>query len=176
MSNPAGISITESTITNPQQPTFNFSGTMNIGDVCVFRIGRFANCQTIAYRDLGNLLLDSVFVTYNNPTSTTANNLANTNISVIPFGLNEALVSLGSIANIQYHPYDISTRDISITNGGLGCVQTIEFYTVDAAVGIQINQLAVTGITGTAGSSPPTLPIVLTPHTINGDTSFIRLM
>ncbi|BDS14438.1 hypothetical protein [Aureispira anguillae] len=175
VSNPAGISITESTITNPQQPTFNFSGTMNIGDVCVFRIGRFANCQTIAYRDLGNLLLDSVFVTYNNPTSTTANNLANTNISVIPFGLNEALVSLGSIANIQGHPGDISTRDISITNGGLGCVQTIEFYTVDAAVGIQINQLAVTGITGTAGSSPPTLPIVLTPHTINGDTSFYTL-
>lgn len=181
VSNPAGISITESTLSNPQQPTFTFSGTMNIGDVCVFRIGRFANCQTIAYRDLGNLLLDSVFVTYNNPTSTTANNLANTNITVIPFGLNEALVSLsgtganGSIANIQGHPGDIHTRDIFITNGGLGCVQNIEFYTIDAASGIQINQIAVTAITGTAGSNPPALPIVLTPHTINGDTSFYTL-
>ena len=181
VSNPAGISITESNISDRRQPSFTFSGTMNVGDVCVFRIGRFADCRTIAYRDQGNTLVDSVFVTYNNPVSTTSNNLSNVNSTVIPFGLNEALVSLGgsgaggSIASVQGTPGDIITRDIFITNGGLGCVKVVEFYTIDAAVGIQINQIAVTGVTGTPGNSPPALPIILTPHTINGDTSFYTL-
>jgi hypothetical protein len=181
VSGPAGVSIAESNISNRQQPSFTVTGTMNIGESCVFRIGRFADCRTIAYRDQGNTLVDSVFVTYNNPGSITTSNLANVNITVIPFGLNEALVSLGgsgsggSIASLQGNPGDILTRDIFITNGGLGCVQVVEFYTVDAAVGVQINQIAVTGVTGTAGSSPPALPLVLTPNSVNGDTSFYTL-
>lgn len=180
LSNPGGITITESNISNLQQPSFTFSGTMNIGDDCIFRIGRSADCRTIAYRDQGNSLLDSVFVNYNNPGSAIANNLGNVNTTVIPFGLNEALVSVGgagggSINSLQGTPGDILTRTLTITNGGLGCVQVVEFYTVDAAVGIQINQIAVTGLSGTGGASPPALPIVLTPHTVNGDTSFYTL-
>lgn len=181
VSNPAGISITESNISNRQQPSFTFSGTMNTGDVCVFRISRFADCRAIAHRDQGNNLMDSVFVNYNNPASVTANNLGNVNSTIIPFGLNEALVSLsgngvgGSIASVQGHPGDLITRDIFITNGGLGCVRVVEFYIVDGAAGIEINQLAVTGVTGTTGSNPATLPFILTPHTINGDTSFYTL-
>jgi hypothetical protein len=181
LSNPAGVSITESNISNLQQPVFAFSGTMNIGNNCVFRIARTADCRAIAHRDQGNSLIDSVFVNYNNPGSTTANNLGNVNTTVIPFGLNEALVSVGgggasgSIVSLQGNPGDILTRGISITNGGLGCVQVVEFYTVDAAIGIQINQIAVTGLVGTGGANPPALPIVLTPHTINGDTSFYTL-
>jgi hypothetical protein len=181
VSNSAGVSISESNISNRQQPSFTFSGTMNVGDVCVFRIGRFADCRALIYRDQGNTLIDSVFVNYNAPSNVTSNNLSNVNTTVIPFGLNEALVSLGgngtngSIASIQGHPGDLITRDIFITNGGLGCIQVIEFYTIDAAVGIQINQIAVTGVTGTPGISPPVLPITLIPHTINGDTSFYTL-
>lgn len=181
LTNTAGITILESNISNLQQPSFSFSGTMNIGDVCVFSIARSADCQAIAYRDQGNTLVDSVFVTYNGPGNITTSNLGNVNTTVIPFGLNEALVSLGgsgtggSIASAQGNPGDILTRDIFITNGGLGCVQVVEFYTIDAGVGVQINQIAVTGVTGTAGTSPPVLPIVLTPHTINGDTSFYTL-
>jgi len=181
VSNPAGVSITESNISNLQQPSFTFSGTMNVGDVCTFRISRSADCRTIAYRDQGNSLIDSVFVTYNNPTSATSTNLGNVNSTVIPFGLNEALVSLSgsgtgsSIANLQGHPGDILTRDIFITNGGLGCVQMIEFYTVDAGIGVEINQIAITGITGTMGINPPGFPVILTPHTLSGDTSFYTL-
>jgi hypothetical protein len=182
ISNPAGVTIVESNISNLQQPSFTFAGAMNTGDICVFSIGRSADCQAIAYRDLGNTLVDSVFATYDNfGTPTTTSNLSNVNTTVIPFGLNEALVTLGgagtagSIASIQGNPGDIITRDIFITNGGLGCVQVVEFYVVDAAAGIQINQLAVTNVSGTAGTSPPALPIILVPHTINGDTSFYTL-
>lgn len=175
----APITITEASIANLQQPTFTFSSSMAIGDVSVFRIGRTADCQTISFRDLGNVLLDSVTVTYNG--TLTADNLGNINTTVIPFGLNEALVSLsgtgsgGTVANLQGYPGDVLTRDIFITNGGLGCVQVIEFYLVDAAAGIQINQLAVTATTSNPGTSPPSLPITITPHTINGDTSFYTL-
>lgn len=179
VSNTSGATITEDNISNRQQPTFNFSGSMQVGESIVFRIGRFADCRTIIHRDQGNILIDSVFATYN--TNVTSNNLGNINTTAIPFGLNEALVSLGgtggggSIASIEGQPGDVLTRDIFITNGGLGCVQVVEFYIVDAAVGIQVNQIAVTGITGTAGTSPPALPIVLAPHTVNGDTSFYTL-
>jgi hypothetical protein len=181
VSNPSGISITESNISNLQQPSFSFTGTMNIGETCVFRISRSADCRAIAYRDLGNTLVDSVFVTYNNPGTTIANNLGNVNTTVIPFGLNEALVSLsgpggsGAIPSVQGDPGDIIIRGMSITNGGLGCVKVVEFYTVDAAIGIQINQIAITGLVGTLGANPPALPIVLTAHTVNGDTSFYTL-
>lgn len=181
LSNSAGVTIAESNISNLQQPSFSFTGAMNTGQSCVFSIGRTADCRAIEYRDQGNTLIDSVFATYNAPTSATANNLSTVNTTVIPFGLNEALVSLGgagsggSIQSLQGIPGDMLTRDIFITNGGLGCVQVIEFYTIDAAVGIQINQVAVTGISGAAGSSPPVLPMILTPHTVNGDTSFYTL-
>jgi len=181
VSNSAGVIITESNISDLRKPSFTFTGAMNTGESCVFSIGRWADCRAIAYRDQGNNLIDSVFATYNDPTSITVNNLSTVNTTVIPFGLNEALVSLGgaatggAIESVQGTPGDMLTRDLFITNGGLGCVRVIEFYTIDAAVGVEINQVAVTGITGTAGSSPPTFPIVLTPNSTNGDTSFYTL-
>ncbi|MCP4441020.1 MAG: hypothetical protein GY810_19020 [Aureispira sp.] len=179
LSNPGGIVITESNISNLEKPSFTFSGAMTVGETCVFQISRTADCRTIAYRDLGNLLLDSVFVTYN--TSSVADNLSNINTTVIPFGLNEALVSLGgtggggSIVNLQGYPGDVLSRDIIVTNGGLGCVQVIEFYVVDAAAGIQINQMTVTSTTANMGAIPPVLPIFISPHTTNGDTAFYTL-
>ncbi|MCH2046893.1 MAG: hypothetical protein MK212_22455, partial [Saprospiraceae bacterium] len=110
LSSPGGIVITESNIANLQNPIFSFAGNMTIGQSCTFQITRTADCQTIAFRNAGNLLLDSVFVTYN--TNAMANNLGNINTTVIPFGLNEALVSLsgngpgGSIANLEGYPGD----------------------------------------------------------------------
>ncbi|MCH2045136.1 MAG: hypothetical protein MK212_13555 [Saprospiraceae bacterium] len=179
LSNPGGISITEASISNLQNPTFTFTGSMVLGEECIFQIGRTADCQTLQYRNAGNLLLDSVFATFNGGTLT--NNLTTVNTTVIPFGLNEALTSIsgsgtgGTIENLEGYPGDILTREIFINNGGLGCVKSVEFYVVDAANGIQINQLAYTGSTATSGSSPPTTAIILTPHTVNGDTSFYTL-
>ena len=67
------------------------------------------------------------------------------------------------------------TRNIVITNGGLGCVQVVDFYIVEGGAGIQLNQVQITGITANAGVGGTGSPTLITPSSISRDTSFYTI-
>jgi hypothetical protein len=169
--NAAGITIVESNTSIPNAPSFSFLGTMNAGDSCVFRIGRSADCR--AYDGLLSYW-DDVNVTYNDlnvfPNSVTVNNSG----SVVPFVIKTAFFTFGSIPSVQGDLGDIITRNITIQNSGQGCATDFEFYTVTTAMGVQINQIALTALVQNP-TTTLTSYIVLTPDAVNGDTSFYTL-
>ncbi|MCH2042782.1 MAG: hypothetical protein MK212_01465, partial [Saprospiraceae bacterium] len=176
LQNPSNIQITESNLSDLRQPEFSFTGTLNTADTLVFQITRQADCSALAFRNTGGSLIDSVYAYYNN--GQISNNLSTLNVSVIPFSIQEAIVSIGGTAanggieDLTAQVGDTVQRTLIITNGGLGCTNTIDFYIVDEGSSIEILQLdfLTTSAQGTAN-----LPFTLTPHHTSGDTSFYTL-
>ncbi len=147
----AVITIAESNISNLNKPIFSFSGTVSPGDI-TFTVNRKAGCGAAATGK------DTVVVSGSCGT-TTENSAINNTYNFLSQSL--GLVQPPAINNAAN--YTNYTRTATITNGGLGAADTIRFYMIYPAAGVQLlgNTLTVNGFS-------------FSPWRTNGDTLFFK--
>ncbi len=147
----AVITIAESNISNLNKPIFSFSGTVSPGDI-TFTVNRKAGCGAAATGK------DTVVVSGSCGT-TTENSAINNTYNFLSQSL--GLVQPPAINNAAN--YTNYTRSATITNGGLGASDTIRFYIVYPAAGIQL-----------AGNTLNVNGFLFSPWRTNGDTLFFK--
>lgn len=126
---PSGYSITQLN-SNSSNPEFSISNTAtwNVSDEVIFTIGKAAKCSAVDHSLNSGTFKDSLYISY------TLNNTPKTDSDTDPT-VNTYEVNYGVLSILPITPYILSvsnnaTRDITIRQGGLGCVETFEYIVV----------------------------------------------
>jgi Secretion system C-terminal sorting domain len=146
----AGLTISQSNISNLQAPIFAVSPSPVAGNFIIFTINRRANCGNATASK------DAVFVTGGCSFSE-----VDPNVNPYPI-LDPALTLTTSAALSNVNLGTAYNRTITVTNGANGCVDTLGFYIVYPVGAIQLNSLKIGATT-------------LVPFFTNGDSSFFKI-
>lgn len=154
----AGLSISESNITNLNAPVFTVNpGTIAIGNNITFRILRRGTCAARTADIGGGDFLDTVSAGI---AGATTNTLASPEYQLFypVLSMTQPAANTTAVLNTNY------TRSFQINNGGTGCANQLYLEIDYPGNGIQNVSLAVTSQNGSVVT-----PIVLTP-TVSGTT------
>lgn len=142
------LTITEGDFSDLRNPEFNIGNTNN-GESITFTINRKANCGTASStKDNIEILSSGLCHTLEADSNSNNYNLLAPALTFVP-----PPTILNTEVGATY------TRTFSVTNGGLGCLDTLGLWIVYPHESVQLNSLSI-GATN------------LTPHYTNGDSSY----
>ncbi|MBX2925107.1 MAG: T9SS type A sorting domain-containing protein [Chitinophagaceae bacterium] len=149
----SALSIVEADITDLSNPEFLIGNTAN-GQTITFTIKRKANCGTASSTK------DNIIVTSSGSCSATENVPNNNNYNL----LSPALTFVPPPLMVNTQVGNTYSRSFSVTNGGLGCVDTLGLWIVYSPGGLQLNSVSI-GAT------------ILTPSYTNpgGDSTYFKI-
>jgi|GEM_PF-989176 len=130
--------ITESNISNLNVPVFSLAsgGALGIGQFLTFTILREApDCAARSFVIGGGVMKDAVTV------SSTAGSITENDPNVNSYNLQYASISLGGAAPVSAVVGQILTRNVTITNGGLGALNNYTFTITEQVGGLNTTQL-----------------------------------
>jgi len=152
----AGVSISESSLSDLSKPTFSISGVSSIGDEITFTVARRAGCGSLASAK------DSVYFISGagcSDASEVVGTVNTYNILAPALSISPAAALTGAVVGNTY------SRTSVITNGGNGATDTVRFYIVYPSGGI-VNSSGTNAITANGVS--------FTPSSTSGDTLFYK--
>lgn len=152
----AGVSIAESSIADLSKPVFSISGVAAIGDEITFTVARRAGCGSLATAK------DSVYFIAGagcSDASEVAGTVNTYNLSAPALGITPATALVNTTVGFT------TTRTTTVSNGGLGCTDTLRFYIVYPSAGIVNTNSNKITVSGTDFS----------PWRTNGDTLFYKI-
>lgn len=153
----AGLTITESNISDLRNPVFTINGSISTGNEITFSLSRKAGCGTLATAK------DSIYVRSGAGCSNTAELAA----AVNTYNIFSPSLTLNPPAPISNAVIGTSTnRSFSITNGGNGAIDTLRLYIVYPGGAIS-NTSGSNAITANGNS--------FTPFRSNGDSLFYKI-
>lgn len=136
---PVGYNVSEANITDLSNPVFGVSngGNWAAGDEVVFTILRTANCVAVDHSLNSGTFKEEVFINYDD--NGTLKSDSDTDPTINSYQVNYGVLSILPVAPVLSTIGRTETRDIIIRQGGLGCIESFEFFVV---VGDDLNNYA----------------------------------
>ena len=129
----AGYIVTEVDISNLNVPIFSISkgGNWAIGDQPIFTFQRTAGCGAVQYLEGGGLFKDVHTINYDD--NGTAKSATDNDLTVSGYDLLAASLGIQNISSINANIGDHITREVTLVQGGNGCISTLSYYVVVGA-------------------------------------------
>lgn len=153
-----GLSIAEADISDLSNPIFSVSpADLSLGNEIIFSWAREATCDAVNYQMAGGVFKDIIEVNGD------AGSLLENNLSLNSYDVVVAALSILSHPAVATTIGSSENVDISITNGGQGCLEEFEFYIIDEP------GMSTSNLQGTNAAT------VLSPTATNADTTFYTI-
>ncbi len=153
-SGPIGYTIAPVNITDLSNPVFEITNgsTWNTGDLIVFTIGRVGTCTAVDHSLNSGIFKDEIYISYDNNGVPMTD--SDTDPAINPYSVNYGILSILPITPILSTLGNTETRDILVRQGGLGCLEIVEYFVV-AGTDLLNYALSYNGIPLTPNSTAP---------------------